>query len=237
MNNVAIVIVNYNAGAWLARCIAAALQYSDANVYVVDNHSVDLSVSLAQQRFVDEPRLHWYLNSVNKGFAAANNQVLNAILQNELSADYVVLLNPDCEINQNTIPTILAQFTKQPKLGLASCLIYNEDGSIQNTYFMHCEDLDWCMRFAQQGWQVGFVPAASVMHAKGVSSASRPIGVLWTLHRGMNRFFDRFYREQYSLPIRLLVKTGIYVSFAMRAFKPLLQPFFCFAFVGKRHKS
>lgn len=90
-------------------------------------------------------------------------------------------------------------------------------GLLDEGYFMHCEDLDWCKRFALAGWQVGFVPAAKVVHAKGVSSKSRPIRVLWTLHKGMNRFFDKFYRGTYSWPLRMTVKLGIYLSFIARA--------------------
>ena len=55
------------------------------------------------------------------------------------------------------------------------------------------------------------------MHAKGVSSKSRPIGVLYTLHTGMNRFFNKFYVNDYGLPLRLTVKAGIATSFIMRA--------------------
>lgn len=90
-------------------------------------------------------------------------------------------------------------------------------GLLDEGYFMHCEDLDWCKRFALQQWKVALVPTASVVHAKSVSSKSHPIAVLYTLHKGMNRFFDKFYRQQYRLPLRLLVKLGIVVSFVFRA--------------------
>lgn len=104
-----------------------------------------------------------------------------------------------------------------------------EVGLLDEGYFMHCEDLDWCKRFELAGWQVGFVPAAEVLHAKGVSSKSRPVGVLWTLHKGMNRFFDKFYQSDIqqgsgslmavasAFSLRLFVKVGIYLSFLMRA--------------------
>lgn len=96
-------------------------------------------------------------------------------------------------------------------------------GLLDEGYFMHCEDLDWCKRFAMAGWQVGFVPSAEVLHAKGVSSKSRPIKVLWTLHKGMNRFFDKFYRDSYAWPIRFTVKLGIYVSFFVRAVATVIK--------------
>lgn len=94
-----------------------------------------------------------------------------------------------------------------------------EVGLLDEGYFMHCEDLDWCKRFSETKWKVAFIADASVIHAKGVSSASRPIRVQWTLHKGMNRFFDKFYKNQYSIWLRLLVKNGILFSFIVRSIK------------------
>ncbi len=99
----------------------------------------------------------------------------------------------------------------------------NDVGLLDEGYFMHCEDLDWCKRFDDSKWAVGFVPAAEVVHAKGVSSKSRPIGVLWTLHKGMNRFYDKFYRDTYAWPIRIAVKAGVYASFVARVGKALVS--------------
>jgi cellulose synthase/poly-beta-1,6-N-acetylglucosamine synthase-like glycosyltransferase len=36
-------------------------------------------------------------------------------------------------------------------------------GPLDEGYFMHCEDLDWCMRFREKGWQILFVPEAIAM--------------------------------------------------------------------------
>lgn len=281
MANTHIIIVNYNAGDWLQRSISSALDYSDGRVTVVDNQSHDSSVVDAQSVF-DNVRLQWQLNEHNIGFAAANNQVLK-----NLDSDYAVLMNPDCEINKNSLSLIIDAMQSDPQIGLASCRILNDDGSLQTTcrrrfptpwsamarllklhqlfpdnpkfsnfdyvdgldanspteyveaisgafmvarmsaveqvgvldedYFMHCEDLDWCKRFELNNWKVALVPSAVVTHAKGVSSKSRPLRVLYTLHLGMSRFFDKFYQSEYSLPVRLLVKLGIVMSFVARA--------------------
>ena len=98
----------------------------------------------------------------------------------------------------------------------------DEVGLLDQEYFMHCEDLDWCKRFALAGWKVNFVPAAVVTHAKGVSSQARPLGVLWNLHRGMDRFFTKFYAHT-SWPLKVLVKIAIYLSFLPRAALALIR--------------
>jgi GT2 family glycosyltransferase len=282
-----IIIVNYNAGDWLQRSVKSALNFSQGKVTVVDNASSDSSVSETQS-IIQDTRLEWQLNDLNLGFAAANNQVLDS-----LEEDIAILMNPDCELNQDTLNAILTPMQVDSGIGMASCRILNEDGSLQAScrrrfptpwsafvrllrlnrlfpnnpkfanfdygdqilcdapiemveaisgafmvvrrealqqvgsldehYFMHCEDLDWCKRFELANWKVAFVPEAEVIHAKGVSSKSRPIRVLYTLHTGMNRFFDKFYKQEYSLPLRAFVKLGIAGSFVLRAAKTLVS--------------
>ena len=217
-----IIIVNYNAGDWLIRSVRSALAFSEGRISIVDNASSDNSIANARREFSGQARLNWIENADNRGFAAANNQVLEV-----LEADFAVLMNPDCEINAQSLPLILDAFSASPNMGLASCRILNEDGSLQATcrrrfptpwsalvrmlqlhklfpqnmqfanfdygdevavdsgthaveaisgafmvvkkqaleqvgvldqaYFMHCEDLDWCKRFDLHGLDVGFV--------------------------------------------------------------------------------
>jgi GT2 family glycosyltransferase len=96
-------------------------------------------------------------------------------------------------------------------------------GLLDEGYFMHCEDLDWCKRCELAGIDIAYVSESSVVHAKGISSKSRPIGVLWNLHTGMIRFFNKHYRKQYGFFITGLTKLGIYVSFVMRVALGLLR--------------
>lgn len=286
-----IIIVNYNAGNWLERALDSTLRFSQATVTVVDNASTDKSVQSARALLSSDEsraRVNWQMNTSNLGFAAANNQVLASLEQ-----DFALLMNPDCELRPDTLATILKTFSSHPDMGLASCRIVNEDGSVQAScrrrfptpwsalgrmlklsrlfpnnpkfadfdygssidesgsiefveaisgafmvvrktalqqvglldegYFMHCEDLDWCKRFELAGWKVGFDPSISVTHAKGISSRSRPIGVLWTLHKGMDRFFSKFYRHEVSWLLSITVTMGIYLSFLGRALLVLLR--------------
>jgi GT2 family glycosyltransferase len=84
-------------------------------------------------------------------------------------------------------------------------------------YFLHCEDLDWCMRFRLAGWTILFVPSAVVVHALGVSSRSRPIFVEWHKHKGMLRFYRKFFRHQYPGILMSLVAAGVWLRFALVA--------------------
>ncbi len=87
-------------------------------------------------------------------------------------------------------------------------------GVWDESYFLHCEDLDWCMRFRRQGWKILFVPDARIMHDKGTCSRSRPIFVEWHKHKGMMRFYRKFYRNEYPGAVMWLVGLGIWLRFA-----------------------
>jgi GT2 family glycosyltransferase len=84
-------------------------------------------------------------------------------------------------------------------------------------YFLHCEDLDWCMRFWQKGWKVMFVPNAKVTHVWGACSRSRPFFVEWHKHHGMQRFYRKFFYHQYPGFLWGLVTIGIWLRFVLVA--------------------
>ncbi len=86
---------------------------------------------------------------------------------------------------------------------------------------MHCEDLDWCMRFRLAGWRVVFVPDAVVMHEKGVSSRSRPVFVEWHKHRGMARYYRKFFANRYPLILMPFVMLAIWMRFGAVALRHL----------------
>ncbi|MEK7785847.1 MAG: glycosyltransferase family 2 protein, partial [Chloroflexota bacterium] len=84
-------------------------------------------------------------------------------------------------------------------------------------YFLHCEDLDWCMRFRQKGWKILFVPSARVTHALGACGHSRPVFVEWHKHKGMMRFYRKFFRHQYPGALMWLVMLGVWLRFGLAA--------------------
>jgi GT2 family glycosyltransferase len=90
-------------------------------------------------------------------------------------------------------------------------------GLWDDAYFLHCEDLDWCMRFRQSGWKILFVPSAKVTHALGVCGRSRPIFVEWHKHKGMMRFYRKFFRHQYPVLLMGLVAAGVWLRFGFVA--------------------
>ena len=100
-----------------------------------------------------------------------------------------------------------------------SCMLVRRDvlldvGLLDAGYFLHCEDLDWCMRLHQKGWKIMFVPDALVIHYKGVCSKTRPIFVEWHKHKGMLRFYKKFFRHQYPGILLWIVGFGVWLRFS-----------------------
>jgi GT2 family glycosyltransferase len=84
-------------------------------------------------------------------------------------------------------------------------------------YFLHCEDLDWCMRLRQKHWKILFVPSVRISHALGVCSRNRLLFVEWHKHKGMMRFYLKFFRHQYPAGLMWLVAVGVWFRFVLLA--------------------
>ena len=90
----------------------------------------------------------------------------------------------------------------------------NDFGLMDEGYFLHCEDLDLCMRARAHGWQILFVPDAPIVHHKGGCSQERPVFVEWHKHKGMVRFYRKHFRHQYPAGLMELVIVGVWLHFA-----------------------
>ncbi len=115
MENVAIAILNYNGKNHLETFLPSVTKHSgQAKIYVIDNASVDDSISFLKCNY---PEIQIIQNSANSGFAGGYNEGMKSI-QEEL----VVLLNSDVEVTNNWLaPLIEAMNNKsiagcQPKI-------------------------------------------------------------------------------------------------------------------------
>jgi len=90
-------------------------------------------------------------------------------------------------------------------------------GAMDERYFLHCEDLDWCMRFRAAGWKILFVPHVRITHWKGTSGRTHPARVEYHKHRGMIRFYNKFFRHQYPGLLMVAVVAAVWVRFVLKA--------------------
>ena len=93
-----IIIVNYNVEHFLHQCLKSiekAKQNIILEIIIVDNNSVDQSIKMLKKHFSYVKIIQ---NTQNVGFAKANNQAIR-----EASGEYILLLNPDTIIQENTL--------------------------------------------------------------------------------------------------------------------------------------
>ncbi len=117
MNNkykykISIIIVNYNVEYFLDQCldsVTKGIQNLSAEVFVVDNCSVDGSVEMVKLKYPDFRLIE---NKDNVGFSKANNQAIE-IAQGE----YILLLNPDTVVEEDTFFKTVQFMDKHPDSG------------------------------------------------------------------------------------------------------------------------
>lgn len=98
--------------------------------------------------------------------------------------------------------------------------VFERLGGFDETYFLHCEDLDLCRRARDAGYAVLLAGNVRVLHGKGGSSRHRPVFVSRHKHRGMWRWFAKFDPAARNPFVRTAVWCGIWLHFALTA--PLL---------------
>ena len=124
MKKISIVIVSYNVREFVVQCINSvrkALAGIDGEIIVVDNCSKDDTVSYLQSHDLG---IQLIANQENVGFARANNQ---AIRQSE--SEYVLLLNPDTVVYENTIRGCLDFMDAHPEAGGAGVRMLTREGN------------------------------------------------------------------------------------------------------------
>lgn len=107
-----VIIVNYNVEHFLDQCLLSVLKACkkvDTEVFVVDNNSIDGSVAMVKERF---PFVHLIENKKNTGFSYANNQAIKIS-----TGEYILLLNPDTHVEEDTFEKIVSFMDAHPEAG------------------------------------------------------------------------------------------------------------------------
>ncbi len=271
-----VIIVNYNVKAFLHQALESVLRSVrdiDAEIIVVDNHSLDGSVEMIQKDF---PQVRLIANPENAGFSRANNQGIEVA-----TGEYLWLLNPDTIVQEDTPAHLISVMETNPGIGLLGCKILNDDGSLQlacrrsfptpwvaftklvglarmfpntrmfgkynltyldpgveteveaisgscmfvrreaveqvgtldETFFMYGEDLDWCYRFRKSRWKVWYTPSTSIIHYKGESAKHSNLGSLTNFYKAMDIFARKHFRGSSWFPMHWMMRGGIFTRY------------------------
>jgi GT2 family glycosyltransferase len=126
VTDLSIVIVNWNTRDLLSRCLRCVYDTTldlEFEVIVVDNASTDGSQEMVRQKY---PGASLIANTKNNGFAKANNQAIR-----RSQGRYVLLLNSDAFVRENTIEHTVAFMDGHREAGMAGCKLLYEDGRLQ----------------------------------------------------------------------------------------------------------
>lgn len=107
-----VIIVNYNVKYFLEHCLHSvqkAVQNIEAEIIVVDNNSSDGSVEYLKERFAEVVFME---NRENLGFGRANNRGLE-----QCSGDYILFLNPDTIVSEDSFQKCIDVFESDPSVG------------------------------------------------------------------------------------------------------------------------
>ena len=122
-----IIIVTYNVKYYLEQCLTSverALAGIEGEVTVVDNHSSDGSLAYLKPRF---PHVTFIESNHNLGFARANNIAIR-----QSRGEYVLMLNPDTIVGEQTLKEVMAFMDSHPKAGAAGVQMLKANGEKAN---------------------------------------------------------------------------------------------------------
>jgi GT2 family glycosyltransferase len=124
--DLSVIIVNYNVKEFLQNLIYSIQKAAcnlDYEILIVDNNSEDGSVEFIREKF---PFITLIANDTNLGFSKANNIGLS-----RAKGEYILLLNPDVIVSEDTFQKMIDFFKSHRDCGLAGCKILNPDGTLQ----------------------------------------------------------------------------------------------------------
>jgi hypothetical protein len=124
--DLSIIIVNWNVKDLLEKCLKSIYEKTQGiefEVFVVDNASQDGSAQMVLKEF---PQVTIIASNVNLGFAKANNLALE-----QARGKYILFMNPDMELVENSFPKLIELMNKDQKIALSTCQLIYPDGTLQ----------------------------------------------------------------------------------------------------------
>lgn len=119
-----IIIVNYNVTQLLRNCLLSIQKYIkevEYEVIVIDNASTDKSWQSLVPEF---PEVYFITSEINGGFSKANNQAIQAA-----KGEYILLLNPDTELEGFYMKDLLDFSDRQPSFGCLGIRMHDAEGN------------------------------------------------------------------------------------------------------------
>lgn len=126
-SSIRVIIVNYNSGDIITRCIQSVLASGErVGITIYDNASTDGSMSMVRSHFDRTEQVEIIQGDENIGFSKAVNKASRS--GNE---EYLLILNPDCELLSGALKTLKLALDNDPKAALAGPMVVDRSGMAQ----------------------------------------------------------------------------------------------------------
>ncbi len=106
--------------------------------------------------------------------------------------------------------------------------IFEKIGGLDETYFMYGEDIDYCFRIRQEGWNIYYVPDTKIIHYKGESTKLASFDNFIAFYQAMDIFVKKHFKSTFSLFLDIIIRIGILfrgvISFFGRIFHKQAVP-------------
>lgn len=183
-----IIIVNWNGGDLLQRCLRSIQESRTAfpvEVIVIDNDSADGSREAAMDAF---PEYRIVNSGCNLGFGRANN-----LARSMVGTSHVLFLNPDTELSRDALQVAMDELSKRSDVGLLGCKMRYPSGEVQS-----------------QGLQWTLTPWTAMMELFLVTDATRRLLRRWLPVRDPNLsgYVPKLYGGFLLAPKDVIDRTG-----------------------------
>jgi hypothetical protein len=93
---------------------------------------------------------------------------------------------------------------------LARRPVWEQIGPLDESIFGFGEDIDWCVRAHNAGWEVWYYPASVITHLKGQGGVhSKPYHKAWGIHQAMWIFYRKHLHRRYGWAVTAAVAAGV----------------------------
>jgi len=112
------------------------------------------------------------------------------------------------------------ELTEVPMISGAFMFCRRQDywaiGGMDEGYFLHVEDVDFCFRFRSSGGTIYFTPKVELLHLQGTSDSSAA-RVEWSKGRGLRRYFWKNFKDSYPKPFIVFLNALIFGFYSLKS--------------------
>ena len=97
---------------------------------------------------------------------------------------------------------------------LGACMLISRSaiddvGLLDESFFMYCEEVDWCIRARERGWEIYHHPGAVAVHYAGKSTEQRSAAMFKQLHQSRSLLYQKHYGRAFRQTAELIAQLGL----------------------------